>query len=219
MLEDVWAVFGALVAAMQARHAKVPDTRGTDLRRPVIRRACLADVAFPANARVLEVGRGTGVLTRAVARLPGIWSVAGVDPAPSLLARTRDLAGDLSNVAIQRADGRSPPFDAADFDVVISDSTLSHKPGPERALGKVRASPGCPGHLLVGQVLDDADLDEFTRGTPRQSVGQGRAGGFWFSATGQVPHLAGNERRRDRPTTPRSATERGIDPTKRTVHP
>lgn len=53
-----------------------------------------------------------------------------------LLARARALAVDLPNVAIQEADGRSLPFEAASFDVVILDLTLLHIPGPERVLGE-----------------------------------------------------------------------------------
>ena len=52
----------------------------------------MADAAFPAGAEVLEVGCGTGVLTRVLAALPEVNRVVGVDIAESLLARARELA-------------------------------------------------------------------------------------------------------------------------------
>ena len=101
-----------------------------------MRRSFLADITFPPGARVLEVGCGTGVLTRALARWPGIKAVVGVDTAPSLLDKARELAADLPNVAFQEADGRSLPFEAGAFDVVMFDSTLSHVAQPEDALAQ-----------------------------------------------------------------------------------
>jgi SAM-dependent methyltransferase len=93
-------------------------------------------VEFAAGARVIDIGCGTGVLTRALARWPGIGEVVGVDPAPSLLARARSIAANLPNVSFQQADGRALPFERETFDVAVFDSTLSHVPEPERALAE-----------------------------------------------------------------------------------
>jgi ubiquinone/menaquinone biosynthesis C-methylase UbiE len=134
MSADVWANVGELDAAMQERLADVLETRGADQQQATMRRTFLADVPFPADAHVLEVGCGTGVLTRLIARWPGVGTVVGVDPAPSLLDKARDIAAHLPNVTFQEADGRSLPFDDDAFDVVIFDSALSHIPSPERAL-------------------------------------------------------------------------------------
>ena len=134
MPPDVWATFPELDAAMQERLAGVLETRGADPQQRQMRQDFLADVPFPTNAHVLEVGCGTGVLTRALARLPEVGEVVGVDVAPSLLSKARELAADQLNVAFQEADGRSLPFEDASFDVVIFDSTLTHVPGPEGAL-------------------------------------------------------------------------------------
>jgi ubiquinone/menaquinone biosynthesis C-methylase UbiE len=135
-MPDVWASVFELDAAAQERLANVLETRGADPQQQAMRRAFLADVAFPARARVLEVGCGTGVLTRALARWPDVAEVVGVDPAPSLLSRARDLAVGLPNVTFQEADGRALPFADQTFDVVVFDSTLSHVPYPERALAE-----------------------------------------------------------------------------------
>lgn len=133
-MPDVWATFPELDDAMQERLAGVLEMRGADPQQRQMRQTFLADVSFPTNAHVLEVGCGTGVLTRALARWPNVDEVVGVDVATSLLTKARELAVDLPNIAFREADGRSLPFEDACFDVVVFDSTLTHVPGPELAL-------------------------------------------------------------------------------------
>jgi ubiquinone/menaquinone biosynthesis C-methylase UbiE len=121
---------------MQDRLADVLETRGADRQQQELRRVFLAAIPFPAGARVLEVGCGTGVLTRTIARWPSVGEVVGIDPAPSLLSRARDLAAEIPNIRFEEADGRSLPYEAQSFDVVVFDSTLSHVHEPERALAE-----------------------------------------------------------------------------------
>ncbi len=135
-MPDVWATFTELDAAMQQRLADVLETRGADPRQQAMRRAFLSDIPFPSDAHVLEVGCGTGVLTRVLARWPDVGAVVGVDVAPSLLDKARSLAADLSNVTFRDADGCALPFEDEAFDAVVFDSTLTHVPGPERALAE-----------------------------------------------------------------------------------
>jgi SAM-dependent methyltransferase len=133
---DVWARFTELDRDVQARLAAVLETRGAEPGQRAMRRAFLGDVEFPPGARVLDVGCGTGVLTRMLARWPGVASVLGVDIAPALLDRARALAGDLPNVSFAPADAYDLPFGGAEFDVVAYDSTLSHLTDPGAALAE-----------------------------------------------------------------------------------
>jgi SAM-dependent methyltransferase len=136
-LPDVWATVAELDATTQRRLADVLETRGADPKQQEMRRTFLAEVEFPAAAQVLEVGCGTGVLTRMLAGRAEVESVVGVDLAPSLLDKARELAADLPNVRFEEADARSLPFADETFDVAVFDSTLSHVPEPERALAEV----------------------------------------------------------------------------------
>lgn len=135
-MPDVYATVTELDTAMQERLVEVLETRGTDPQQRAMRRAFLSDIAFPAQARVLEVGCGTGVLTRVLALWPDVGEVVGVDPAPVFLRKARELAAELPNLTFREADGRSLPFENETFDAVVFDSTLSHVPGPERALAE-----------------------------------------------------------------------------------
>jgi SAM-dependent methyltransferase len=133
---DVWATVTEQDAAAQALLADVLETRGAEPRQQELRRAFLGDVDFPDGAGVLEVGCGTGVLTRRLARWPSVGEVVGVDVASSLLAVAVERARDLPNVRFEEGDARKLPFGAGAFDAVVFDSTLSHVPGSERALAE-----------------------------------------------------------------------------------
>ena len=130
-MPDVWATVAELDPTAQKRMADVLETRGADPRQREMRQTFLADIAFPEGAEVLEVGCGTGVLTRVLAGLPAVGRVVGVDIAESLLDKARELAADIE---FEQADARSLPFADERFDVVVFDSTLSHVPEPERAV-------------------------------------------------------------------------------------
>jgi ubiquinone/menaquinone biosynthesis C-methylase UbiE len=131
-----------------------------------MRQDFLANVPFPTSAHMLEVGCGTGVLTRALAQWPSVSTVVGVDMAPSLLSKARELAVDLPNLTFLEADARSLPFEDETFDVVVFHTTLTHVPSPERALAeafRVLRPLGClavfDGDYATGTVaLSDHDL-------------------------------------------------------------
>lgn len=137
-MPDVWSIVTELDSSTQSRLGDVLETRGSDARQRAMRTAFLESVPFPTGASVLDVGCGTGVLTRLLARLAGITEVTGVDPAPSLLDRARELASGLANVTFLEGDARGLPVEKESFDVVVFDSTLSHVPGVELALGETR---------------------------------------------------------------------------------
>lgn len=135
-MPDVWAIVTELGSSIQERLAGVLETRGADPKQQAMRRAFLSGIEFPTQADVLEVGCGTGVLTRVLAGWPNVERVVGIDPAASLIREARRLASTLANVSFQEADGRSLPFGDDMFDVVIFDSTLSHVQEPERAIAE-----------------------------------------------------------------------------------
>lgn len=133
-MPDVWTSVRDLDQATQERLADVLEKRGADPQQQAMRKDFLRGVPFPQGAQVLDVGCGTGVLTRVLAGWPNVASVVGVDPAPELLGKARVTAANVQNATFHDGDGRSLPFKEDTFDVVATDSTLSHVPGPERAV-------------------------------------------------------------------------------------
>lgn len=148
-MTDVWSAVGDQDAATQRRLADVLETRGADQRQRSLRATFLGSVPFPTRARVLDVGCGTGVLTRVAAAHPDVAEVVGVDPATSLLDRARELAADLDNVTFLEGDARALPGEDESFDVVLFDSTLSHVPGVDQALSETYRVLRRPGWLAA----------------------------------------------------------------------
>jgi ubiquinone/menaquinone biosynthesis C-methylase UbiE len=136
-----------LDATTQECLAGVLETRGADAQQQRMREAFLAEIDLPAGARVLDVGCGTGVLTRRLCARPGVASVVGVDVAPVLLDRARALC-DAPNVEFVEGDATALPFGAREFDAVVLDSTLSHVPRAGRVVADA-ARVLRPGGLLA----------------------------------------------------------------------
>lgn len=96
--------------------------------------AYLAEVAFPSQARVLEVGCGTGPITRVLAAQPSVTHAVGVDPSPAFIAKAREFARGIANLSFEQGDGYALPFPDASFEVVVLHTTLIHVADPLRML-------------------------------------------------------------------------------------
>jgi len=110
------------------------ELRAADPQQRAMLQTYLTDAGLPQGARVLEVGCGTGAVTRVLATWPGVSSTIGVDPSPVFLARARELASGLTTISFEEADGRSLPFASSTFDAVVFHTTLCHVPEPEVTL-------------------------------------------------------------------------------------
>jgi Methyltransferase domain len=82
VVADVYAAITDADPALVARIAEVLELRAADPQQAAMRRAYLGDIRFPTGARVLEVGCGTGAVTRELAGWPGVAEVVGLDPSP-----------------------------------------------------------------------------------------------------------------------------------------
>jgi ubiquinone/menaquinone biosynthesis C-methylase UbiE len=96
----------------------------------------LSRIAFGPAATVLEIGCGTGAVTRAIVRRRGVAKAIGVDPSPVFIARAEELAAGMTAAEFVVGDGRALQFADADFDTVVVHTTLCHVPQPETLLGE-----------------------------------------------------------------------------------
>jgi SAM-dependent methyltransferase len=142
---DVYATITEADPAVVERLADILELRAADPQQRELRDAYLGGLPFD-GARVLEVGCGTGAVTRDLAARPGVAEAIGVDPSPVLLARARELGGGVSYV---EGDARALPLEDASLDLVVLHTTLCHIPEPEQALAEASRVLRPGGRLAV----------------------------------------------------------------------
>jgi ubiquinone/menaquinone biosynthesis C-methylase UbiE len=135
-MPDVYATITEADRSVQERLADVMEQRAVEPAYQAMVKSYLADIAFPPQARVLEIGCGTGSVTRVLAQWHGVDRVLGIDPSPVFIERARALASGLGNAEFRLADGRELPLDAESFDVVVLNTMLSHVPQPQRVVAE-----------------------------------------------------------------------------------
>ena len=128
------------------------------------RDAYLTLLGVAPGERVLEVGCGSGAITRAIAtRVGPTGHAVGLDQSPALLAIASELAtsaGLADRIVFKVGDARRLPFEDACFDAVLAVTVLSHVPSGESAIPEfVRVvRPGG----RVGIFDFDVDMSIFT---------------------------------------------------------
>ncbi len=114
--------------------------------------AALLDAAgIGPGSRVLDVGCGTGSVTRAAARRAATGAVLGVDLSTAMIAVARDRAAraGLPNAAFLRADAQVHPFPTAGFDVVVSRTGASFFGDPPAAFANLARATAPGGRLAL----------------------------------------------------------------------
>jgi len=134
-MPDVYATIAEADVAMQERLAEVLELRAADPQQRAMLEEYTARLELPDGSELLEVGCGTGPVSRYLATLPAVAQVTGVDPSPLFVERARELAGDAP-VDFTVGDGRALELDDASFDAVVLHTSLCHMPGRERALAE-----------------------------------------------------------------------------------
>jgi ubiquinone/menaquinone biosynthesis C-methylase UbiE len=136
--QSLWRDTSNADAAMARDLAARLERRGRAENEIEAREAYLGLLGVSDGDRVLDVGCGSGVVTRAIARRVGERGLAvGLDPSPALLAVARELARDAGlsdRIEFREGSALRLPFRDASFDAVMCVTVLSHVPDGESAL-------------------------------------------------------------------------------------
>ena len=133
-MPDVYNTITSAEPVLVDRIAQVLEVRAADPQQQSMLGSYLAEVTFPANARFLEVGCGTGPVCRRLADWPNVAQVTGVDPSSLFIEKASQLAAGLTNLSFQEGSANQLPFSDGDFDVAVFHTTLCHLSDPIGAL-------------------------------------------------------------------------------------
>ena len=108
---------------------------------------------------VLEIAAGTGVVTRALAALPGDLAIVATDLNPAMLDEAARI-GTARPVRWQAADAMALPFEDASFDVVACQFGAMFFPDKAKAFAEARRVLR-PGGTFVFNVWDRIEANDF----------------------------------------------------------
>ena len=160
-------LWGLIETSRLPAQETIPETRGMTLNwlAPFYDTACrlyglgrnfraetLRHAALKPGERFLDVGCGTGVLTRMAAEIVGASGLAlGIDPAPRMIAVARKNAAGGSRAEFRLAAIERLPFESGSFDVAVASLMLHHLPPDLKldGLGEVYRVLRPGGRLIV----------------------------------------------------------------------
>jgi SAM-dependent methyltransferase len=120
-----------------AMFARLLEMRGAQPHQRRLRRGFLAFAGIGRGARVLDVGCGTGVVSRELAdRVGSRGQVVGVDPSRVFLREARRRARG-AGIRFRHGSGTDLPFRDGSFDAAVAVTVLLHVPESDRVLAEM----------------------------------------------------------------------------------
>lgn len=122
-----------LESLAEALEAKAKENERCGIQRKVVKEALQGLCGGSSKgAVVVDVGCGTGIVTHALAKTPGVFGVIGVDPCPFFLDKAREKVADDESLEgkLEFYEGSSTNLPLADksADLVIFMQVLTHLP-------------------------------------------------------------------------------------------
>lgn len=160
-MPDVYNTITSAQPALVERIAQALEVRAADAQQKSMLGSYLAETIIPANAQMIEVGCGTGPVSRQLAGWPNVAQVVGVDPSSAFVEKARQLAAGLTNLSFQEGYANQLDFSDGYFDVAVFHTTLCHLSDPKGALQEAHRVLKPRGCLAVF----DGDYASTTLGT------------------------------------------------------
>lgn len=148
-MADVYTQVTSVDRSVLESLTRVLEFRAADPQQVAMRASYQSEIELHQGAVVLEVGCGTGPVSRALARLSAGCEVHGIDPSPYFLAEARRLSEGIANLHFQLGDACHVPFGSSTIDVVVFHTTLCHVPALDEALSEAHRVLRPGGQLVV----------------------------------------------------------------------
>jgi len=110
----------------------------------------------PADARILDLGCGTGQLAARLAQRVPQGSVLGLDPAEEMIRVARRQHRDRTNLGFEVGSSEAIPADAATFDVVSSTISFHHWARPMESVRDIARVLRPNGRVLILDLCRDS---------------------------------------------------------------
>lgn len=169
MANDPYRIADQVDASMLEMMASRLEERGRNSRFLGMIDDYLDAVGITEAGDVLDLGCGTGVITRKIAGLDGFsGTVTGIDLSPHLIAKASELAaaeGVSEKTVFEVGDIRSLGFGDGRFNVTVMHTLVSHLDDPAAALREAARVTKAGGAIVVfdgdyaSSTLETADPD------------------------------------------------------------
>ena len=106
-------------------------------------------MAVPTDARVLDVGCGSGWASRLLAEKASAGSVVGIDIADEMIRLAREASGSFPHVEFQVASAEKLPFGDGEFSHAFSMESLYYYADLSQALAEIRRVLGLGGLFVT----------------------------------------------------------------------
>ena len=138
MSNDPYADLGHASEEMQNRIADAMIARAEDPDQIRMRRAYLGALELPEGAQGVELGSGTGDVTRDLIDVAGCTDALGIEPSPIMVERALQRHADKPELSFRIGDAKATGLANASVDLVVMHTLLIHCPGPEEVLAEAR---------------------------------------------------------------------------------
>ena len=106
-MPDPYAHIASADVDLQARLAAVLELRAADPQQRAMLDAYLSEVRLPDSAIALDVGCGTGAVTRALAEMPNVREAIGIDPSSVFVEKAREIGKANPRLSFRTGDARA----------------------------------------------------------------------------------------------------------------